>query len=731
MAQSTPIDSARLQTVVIQGTRADAGSPVPHTNLTAAQLKREYHAQDVPFLLSSVPSLVESSDAGTGIGYTGLRLRGSDPTRINVTINGVPLNDAESQIVYWVDLPDLASSANEIQVQRGVGLSTNGAGAFGGSVNLDLSKVEADPFARISNTIGAFNTRKHSAFVGTGLLANRFAFTGRISSLHSGGYVDRATADLNSFHLSGAYVGKNQSFMAHLLSGHEITYQAWYGLPAQYLEIDSLRRYNEAGMERPGSPYPNQVDDYTQRHYLLHYRLFMPQGLQLQLNGHYTRGFGFYEEYKAQQSLPNYYPQFPAIDTFLPTDLVRRRQLDNHFYGSTFVLRWEPPVNPPMLYGGPSMTLGGGLHRYEGQHCGEVIWANWSPLEKDARYYDNNATKTDGNLYGQINIRWKKGWTTFADVQYRQVSYNFEGVDNLLNNVTQQAVLHFWNPKAGLRWNFRPNWTSHLFYGIGHREPNRDDYTQSTPESRPKPERLRDLEAGISQSEDQWKWSANVYYMQYKDQLVLDGSINDVGAYIRTNIPDSYRAGVELEAQWRPNPRFETSGNLSLSRNKIKTFVEYLDDWDNGTQIQLLHEKSDLAFSPEAVARLALTWHVLPQHPRQQLDLNWTSKYVGQQFLDNTSNTNSVLDAYTFTDLRINYQLKNVLGADLSIIASVNNLLDAKYASNGWTYRYVSNGYDERPFNPYTRLEGNGVYNQSGYFPQAGRNWMLSVVISL
>jgi len=724
--QSNVPDSVLLRTVVIQSNRAGDKSPVPHTNLNARQIAESYQVQDVPMLLSGVPSLVESSDAGTGIGYTGMRIRGSDPTRINVTINGIPLNDAESQGVFWVDLPDLAASASEIQVQRGVGSSTNGAGAFGATVNLDLSRVEAEPFALLSNSVGAFGTRKHSAYVGTGLLSQRVAFSGRLSSIHSDGYIDRARADLQSYHLSGAYVGTRQSLQAHIISGHERTYQAWNGVPAQYL--DTLRRFNTAGTEQPGQPYADEVDDYTQRHFLLHYKRLLRQGMNLQINGHYTRGFGFYEQYKAGAAYSDYgLPDWSLPDTTITeSDLVRRRWLDNHFYGGTFVLRWAPPVNPPLLAAPPEFMLGGALSRYEGRHYGEIIWSELATVPKDFRYYDNEADKRDANAFFKMELHFRKGFSALIDLQVRRVAYQFLGFDNDLRNVTQTADLQFFNPKAGLNWRFAPRWTAYAFYGIANREPNRDDYTQSSPGSRPQPERLQDLETGLKTGSDDWNVSLNAYHMRYVDQLVLDGRLNDVGGSIRTNVANSYRAGLELEASIRSG-RWGLSGNAAFSRNKARAFTEYRDNWDNNSQEIKAYRNTDLAFSPAVIARGEVTFKVLPQAKRQALSLSLAGKYVGKQFLDNTGNENTILPAFFFSDLRLNYDLKELVGQQISLILAVNNLFDARYVSNGWTYRYLSAGYDPRPEDPYSRAEGDGVYNQSGFFPQAGRHWMATL----
>lgn len=723
-------DSLLLRTVVIQATRAGERSPVPHSNFSAEKLAQSYQAQDVPFLLSSVPSLVETSDAGAGIGYTGMRIRGSDPTRINVTINGIPVNDAESQGVFWVDLPDLAASAAEIQVQRGVGTSTNGAGAFGATVNLDLSRIRPEPFAEITNSAGSFNTRKHSVYLGTGLIGGKVAFSGRLSQIVSDGYIDRAAANLRSYHLTGAYIDDKQSLSAHLLSGNEQTYQAWYGLPAQYLGADSLRRFNAAGTERPGEPYDNEIDHYTQRYHLLHYKRMLARGWDIQINGHYTRGFGYYEQYKAAQAFADYGLPDPVVGDLAvaETDLIRQRWLDNHFYGGTFTLRWSPQLNPPALTAPPLLLLGGALSHYNGQHFGEVIWAGMG-FPKNFRYYDNTAGKRDANAFVKTELSLRGGWSTLLDLQVRQVSYSFLGFDNNRNNVTQTANLLFFNPKAGLNWRFYPAWNAYTFFGVGHREPNRDDYTQSTPDSRPKPERLLDWEAGIKTTRPTWHVSANLFYMDYRDQLVLDGRINDVGAYIRTNVPRSFRAGVELEASARLTPRLTLNGNCALSKNKVREFTEYLDNWDTGEQNAISHRNTNLAFSPGIIARGEATWTLLRKEEKQHLSASLSGKYIGKQYLDNTSNENTTLPGYFFTDVRLNYDLKGIIGKEINLIFAVNNLLNAKFVSNGWSYRYISEGFDDRPYNAYTRAEGNGVYHQAGFFPQAGANVMGTVVV--
>lgn len=723
-AQNSENDSILLKTLVIQINRAGSDSPVPHSNLNADQIKQNYHTQDIPYLLSGTPSLIETSDAGMGVGYTGLRIRGSDPTRVNVTINGVPFNDAESQGVFWVNLPDLSSSASEIQVQRGVGTSTNGAGAFGASVNIDLSKVRAKAFADFAQTVGAFNTRKTSAIIGTGLLNHRISFYGRFSKVNSDGFVDRATVDMSSAHFSGTYYDDVQSLQVNILTGKETTYQAWNGVPIQYIENESLRSFNSAGSERSGSPHDSEIDNYRQDHYMAHYKRNLSPTLFLQVNSHYTRGKGYFEQYKADQGFQDYGLSNVQIGdtTLLFTDLIRRRWLDNHFYGTNASLIWNPST-------ALKATVSGSFTNYKGKHIGEIIWAEYSKnINKE--YYNNNATKQDLSGYIKTDYTMSKHWLALVDLQVRRVNYQFLGFDNDLNNVTQTDHLLFFNPKAGLFWRINKQWQAQWYAGVANKEPNRDDYTQSTPNSRPRSERMLDMEWGIKRQGSVVTASLNAYWMQYQNQLVLNGQINDVGAYSRSNIPNSYRAGIELEATAKPISRLLVSGTATISRNKARSFTEYIDDWDTGIQRSVAHNNTDLAFSPNFSARVELQYNLIRKR-RNALNAAYIHKYVGKQYLDNTSNQAAQLSAWNAADFRINYLYQSPKGQTFDFIITVQNLFDSRYESNGWVYRYVSAGYDARPDNAYTRLEKGDIYNQTGLFPQAGRHWMATVKLGI
>ena len=544
--------------LIVSATRAGEKTPMTYTNVSKKELEKNNLGQDVPFLLKYTPSVVVSSDAGTGIGYTGIRVRGSDPSRINVTINGIPLNDSESQGTFWVDLPDFASSADNIQIQRGVGTSTNGAGAFGASINLNTSKVHKEAYAQISNSVGSFNTLKNNIQVGSGLIKDHFTFDARLSQIKSDGYVDRAEVDLNSYYVSAAYIANKTSIRLNAFSGHEITYQAWNGLPAQFSENEllifdtvgirlnngNLRRYNPSGTEKAnGAPHDNEVDDYRQTHYqaLINHQF----NDKLNFSGalHYTKGEGFFEQYKGGEDLVDYGLDNVVLgnDTITSTDLIRRRWLDNDFYGFTYALKYSPAKF--------DFTLGGGWNIYKGKHFGEVIWAQYmSNGEQGHRYYDNDAEKTDFNIFGKINIQLIDKLYGYADLQFRRVDYEFLGLDANGSQLGTNASLNFFNPKLGLTYEWHNNTQLYASFAVGNREPNRSDYTESSPTSRPSHETLYNTELGIRQNFRNTIWAINGYLMQYKNQLVLTGQLNDVGEYTRTNVDDSYRIGVELEA---------------------------------------------------------------------------------------------------------------------------------------------------------------------------------------
>jgi iron complex outermembrane receptor protein len=722
--------SVLLEALTVLATRAGEKSPFTFTNLSKEALQAKNLGQDVPYLLGATPSVVVTSDAGAGIGYTGIRIRGSDPTRINVTINGIPLNDAESQNVYWVDLPDFAASAEDIQIQRGVGTSTNGAGAFGASINLNTGRFQKKPYAELSATRGSFGTWKGSALFGSGLLSGNpsmnkqrtsgITLDGRLSVIQSDGYIERASVDLKSLFISTAYVGHRSAIKANIFSGHEITYQAWNGVPAQWINDEKLRKFNVSGTEKQGQPHENEVDDYTQTHAQLLFSHKLSGTWYISLAGHYTRGKGFFEQYKADQKPERYLlPADPVGNVF---DVIRQRWLDNDFFGGTWALKYHQ--EPGKL----EAIVGGAMNKYKGEHYGKIIWQeNKGKFQTPHRYYYGTGDKQDFNVFSKITEQLATSLFGYLDLQYRRVTYEITGTDNDLRSIGNDVDYHFFNPKAGLLYDFSPNATAYVSFAIANREPNRDDFTDAPENARPSPERLYNTELGFRKSKPSTAWGVNFYHMSYKDQLVLTGNINDVGAAIRSNVPDSYRIGLELYGLLKLAKSWSVEANATLSRNKIKNFTEFIDNWDTWQQERIEHGTTDIAFSPNLIAFGKLNFSPPFLHSSNPLSLSVSGKHIGKQFMDNTSNPYAALNAYFVSDLQIRYVLKTSFAKEIALNLLVNNLLNARYASNAWIYRYISPSYDGRSENPYTRQESGSTYNLTGYYPQAGRNFLLGV----
>ncbi len=685
--------------LIVEAIRVDESTPFTYTNITREELEERNLGQDVPYLLNQAPSVVTTSDAGAGIGYTGIRIRGVDPARINVTINGIPVNDAESHGVFWVDLPDIASSLENIQIQRGVGTSTNGAAAFGGSINLQTNTTRTEPFAEINTGIGSFNTRKANIQLGSGLMENGWMFEGRLSKILSDGYIDRASADLNSFYLSGSKRGERSILRADVFSGKEITYQAWYGVEESVLEGGN-RTFNEAGTEKAGDPYQNQVDNYRQDYYQLHYSYELAYNWTANASLHYTRGEGYYEEYKAGEDLSEY---GISADTS-NSDLVRRRWLDNHYYGGVFSTNYDS-------YNW-DLTVGGGIHQYDGAHFGEVIWARFAgDSETEDRYYDNDGDKLDMNIYAKFNYELTEALNVYGDAQIRAINYDFVGIGNdgtgNLIPINQTDKLTFFNPKAGIVYRNVPTGDrAFLSFGVASKEPTRDEYVNSTIQSRPNHETLYNVEAGYTKDLTNFRLGASVYGMFYNDQLVLTGQVNDVGAYIRDNVESSYRVGLELEGAVRITDQFQWAGNATFSQNKIDQISEFIDDYDNGGQIERTFTDTDIAFSPNTIANSIFSF----------TDAGFTgeliTKYVSKQYLDNTQNDARSIDPYLVNDVRLSYSFSE-LGFAKAVSANllINNILDHEYETNGYTFGFVAGG--EQRFNY--------------YYPQAGRNFLLQI----
>ncbi|QCR25088.1 TonB-dependent receptor [Pontibacter sp. SGAir0037] len=722
-------NNLRTGEVVVSATRANDRTGTTYTNVSSEEIAERNFGQDLPYILEQIPSAVVNSDAGAGVGYTGIRIRGSDITRINVTVNGIPVNDAESHGVFFVNMPDFASSVQDIQVQRGVGTSTNGAGAFGASINIQTQDVRPEAYAETEHTYGSFNTWRNNVRFGTGLINGKFAFDGRLSRISSDGYIDRASSDLKSFYFSGGYFGEKTSVKFVTFSGQERTYQAWYGTPEalvygtaadlqayidrNYIEgadlqnlLTSDRRYNYY-------TYDNEIDNYQQDHYQLHLSHDFAPTLSFSGALHYTIGKGYYEQFRQDDDLAAYGLANVIIgeDTVSSTDLIRRRWLDNDFYGITYALQYNP--NSRL-----QASVGGAWNRYVGQHFGEIIWARFaSDSNIRDRYYDNEGVKTDFNLYAKANYSLMDNVSLFGDMQVRKVGYSFLGYDNDLSNITQTAAYTFYNPKAGVTYNPDKNNQLYASFAIGNREPVRDDFTESTPSGRPRPETLRNLEAGyrgnmhlgeLAGTALQAQVELNYFYMNYKNQLVLTGQINDVGAQVRTNIDKSYRQGVELAGALALGEIASLRTNVAYSQNIVNNFQEFIDNYDDDSQLQNNFRRTDIAFSPDWVTATQL--EVMPV---KGLRAAFIYKTVGKQYLDNTSNENRIIPAFQVGDLRFRYSIgfQNVL-KELEVGLLINNVFNELYAANGYTYSYISDAT---------------TITENFYYPQATRNFLLSV----
>ncbi|WP_373548283.1 TonB-dependent receptor [Haliscomenobacter sp.] len=701
-----------MDALVVKSTRSDRKTPMTYSNLNAEQIGKNNQGQDVPFILQWTPSAVVTSDAGTGIGYTGIRIRGTDATRINVTINGIPLNDAESQGTFWVNMPDFASSTNDVQIQRGVGTSTNGAAAFGASINLNTAKVYQDAYAELNGTVGSFNTLRSNVQFGTGLLKSGFSVDGRLSKISSDGYIDRARSDLSSYFVSAAWTGKKQLLRLNVFSGHEITYQAWNGVPANLINDRETRTYNSAGTEKPGEPYNNEVDNYRQTHYQLIFNRAIAPAWNLNLALHYTRGLGFYEQYKAGESFADYNIQAPN-DSIRTTDLVRQLWLDNDFYGGVYALSYNK--------GKVDFSIGGGYNIYDGRHYGKLPWLQYSgDYVLGDKFYQSTSLKKDFNVYAKLNYQLARSLYAYADLQVRSINYTLEGNDRQKRDISLEDQLGFFNPKFGFSYLPNSHSTWYTSFAVANREPNRDDYLSAL-SNFPEPERLYDTELGYKYAGKKGVLELALFHMYYRDQLAVTGQINDVGSPIKINVPKSYRLGLELSGGYQLNPMLRVQGNAAFSRNKIVSFTEYLDDYDADFnwlgQQQFVREQADLALSPNLIAGAELAFSPFQRGSwadKQSLTLSLLTRYVGQQFIDNSGDVSNTLKAYSFSDLRVVYQHKGQFLRQLELSLWVNNLFDAMYSSNAWSYRYI--------------YAGQGAVDQ-GLYPMAGRNVMIGAKV--
>ncbi|WET04622.1 TonB-dependent receptor [Flavobacterium sp. YJ01] len=670
---STKVNS--LDEVLVSAVRVTSKTPVSFSNMDKKEIKYRNLGQDIPVLMNYLPSVVTTSDAGNGVGYTGIRVRGSDATRVNVTINGIPYNDAESQGTFWVNMPDFASSVESLQLQRGVGTSTNGAGAFGASLNMLTDSYARKATGEISSSAGSFNTLKNTVKFSTGLLNDHFEIAGRLSAIKTDGYIDRGSADLKSYFLQGTYVGKTTLIKALVFGGTQKTYQSWNGIDSE--KLSENRRYNSAGeyTDEFGVTryYDNETDNYNQDHYQLHWSESISDKWSTNFALHYTKGKGYFENYKEDAEMSEY--GLPAVGAVTTTDLVRQKWLDNDFYGTTFSAKY--------VADGLDVILGGGWNKYEGDHFGKVIWARYaSTSELGDHYYDDFSTKTDGNIFAKANYQFTEQLSFYGDLQYRNVHYKANSAETGLVN----DDFNFFNPKAGLNYAFSQKSTLYFSYARANREPNRTDYEGGNV----KPEKLNDYELGWRFNSEKFQLNSNVYYMAYKDQLILTGRLDDVGAPIRANTEKSYRLGVEVDATIALSSKFTLRPNFTLSSNKNVDLA--VDGEYYGT--------TKIAYSPEVIAG-----NVIVYKPIEGLYLSLLQKYVGEQFMNNIELPAAKLADYFVNDFNASYEIKpKSVFKSITITALVNNILNKKYISNGAMY-------DIYPY----------------YYPQAGTNFLIGL----
>lgn len=719
--QNDSIKTIGLEEVIVSTTRAGDKTPVAYSNLNKEEVESRNIGQDLPYLLNFTPSLVATSDAGAGVGYTGMRIRGSDASRVNITINGIPFNDPESQGSFLVNVPDLSSSVNSIQIQRGVGTSTNGSGAFGASVNLETSAPSLDAFAEINNSVGSFGTRKHNVILNSGLIDGKWSFEGRLSKIASDGYVDRSSSNLKSYYLSGSYLDNKTTIKALAFGGKEITQQAWYGTPEAILNNDSegieavisnngVTDEQANNMRNDGRTfnwytYENEVDNYSQDHYQLHLNQEINDNWSLNLSGHYTYGRGYFEQFKNDDDFSDYGLDNITIgsETIESSDIIRRRWLDNDFYGFTYGLNYS---NSKL-----STVLGGGYHYFSGDHFGEIIWAQYaSNMNLGDRYYDNVGVKKDFNTFLKTNYQINDKFNLFGDLQLRKVDYYTAGIDSDQRIIATGDNYNFFNPKFGLTYTLDKNASLYASFAISNREPERNDFIDNS--ELPKHESMRDLEVGYKRNTKNYSIELNFYNMSYDNQLVLTGALNDVGSNVRTNVAKSFRRGIELNGGLKLSQKFDWNANVTFSQNKIENFTEVLYDygaaWDEYNVVENGYKDSDIAFSPNVIAGSNLSYS-----PLKLFRISLLSKYVGKQYLDNTSNDNRTVDAYFVNHLQFSYNFKTKLIKDIGLNLLVNNILNYQYESNGYTFGY-SAGSDY-------------VVRENYLYPQAGRNFLLAL----
>lgn len=776
-AYAEEADSVRwiaLEDVTVTSTRATQKTPVAHVTIKKEEIVKHNTGFDLPFILQLTPSVVATSDAGGGIGHTGIRIRGTDASRINVTSNGVPMNDSESHLMYWINTPDIAASTQDIQIQRGVGTSTNGAGAFGATINLQTEGIAPEPYVELSGGYGSYNTHRASINVGTGLLGGKWGFNARLSTVSSDGYIDRGDASMKSYFFQGGYYGDKTTLKFITFGGKQQVYHAWNGITKEQMRLYGRRYNSSGGMEKvlrdeEGKPiydesgklqtttdgyYNNQTDNYKLFNYQLLFTQRFTKKLSLNVSLHYYKGEGYYEEYKNAQKFERYgltpfVPGNPELEPYMKdgkvvaSNLVRRKMMDNWFAGGIFSLDY---TSHKLMF-----SVGGAFNRYDGDHFGNVMWvqnyqdhANFNPAD---RYYDNVGKKDDFNIYAKAHWNAAKGLYLFGDVQYRHINYTMKGINDkwdsslgALQPLDLDKRYNFFNPKVGLTYDINKNMSTYASFAVAHREPSRSNFRDAKIGVEPRSERLFDYEAGFAYKSTIFSAGVNLYYMKYKDQLILTGEVNHVGEPLTDNVPNSYRAGIELTAAIKPTSWLRWDLNATFSRNRIKQFTEYMDsydsNWSGQEQESHLLRNTTIAYSPSIILGSMLS----AEYRGWGVSLH--SQFVSDQYLTNSASKLSAdekigeyydkagnrlgeamkLSSYFVNNLRFSYSFKLPYTRSVMVAFDINNLFGKKYCSNGGAGSYVV-------ANPNAANGEYDRYNYAWFFPQATRNFMGSIVL--
>lgn len=717
----------RLQNVEVTATRATKSTPVAFTNVSKQQIAELNHGKDIPFLISSTPSVLTTSDAGAGIGYSAMRVRGTDATRINVTANDIPMNDAESHSIFWVNTPDFASSLEDIQIQRGVGTSTNGAGAFGASVNMRTQRFSMNPYAEMSGTYGSFNTNKETFKVGSGLIGGHWNFDARFSHIASDGYRDRASSKLHSYFAQAGYFGGQTSVRFITFGGKECTYHAWDGISKS--DLTDNRKYNPNGeIKRDGKVigfYDDQTDNYRQTHYQLIWDQGIGANWHWNLGLHYTDGFGYYQEYKNARTLKEYglEPFMVGDNKVKKSSLVRKKNVDSGFGGAVFSLNFAK--------GSLNTTFGGSFNSYANDHYGNVIWVEnyLLPLDPSHEYYRNNGKKNDFTIYWKASNTLWQSLRLYADMQYRHIGYKITGDNDKwdwtaspehLQVLNVDEKFDFFNPKVGLIYDFNKHNTAYASFSVAQKEPTRNNYTDGLFTVHPKAEKLFDWEAGYTFSSDRFTAGVNFYYMKYKDQLVLNGKLNEIGEAMAENVPDSYRMGVELQAGVKITEWLRWDLNGTFSRNRIKDYVGYVSNYEastwNDLYTQTAVEKGNttIAMSPSFIGNSVIAFNL------KGFSAQFTSQYVSRQYLDNFENKEDSLDPYFVSHLNLAYTFKLPHVKAITVGCTVYNIFNEKYETNGYSQTCAL-------------VSADGSYKLSSdprFYPMAGTNVLAHLTFS-